>query len=167
MKGSAGQDSRSSKLSNLNVDLCILKIRSIRVKDGSNSINLEIGSESLAETGSLTMQPNSFAASKIAVPPPMVREETARVLKRELRKQSNRESARRSRLRKQAEREELRARVAGLRNENLLLREELQRLSVECDKLANQNMTMKDELCKSLGPEKLPELDAFRESRRR
>ncbi|XP_024995088.1 G-box-binding factor 1-like isoform X1 [Cynara cardunculus var. scolymus] len=111
------------------------------------------------------MQPNSFAASKTVVRPPMVRKETSRVLKREMRKQSNRESARRSRLRKQAECEELQARVAGLRNENLLLREELQRLSVECDKVANENMKMKDELCKSLGPEELLELDAFLESR--
>ena len=51
-----------------------------------------------------------------------------RELKRQRRKQSNRESARRSRLRKQAECEELGGRVDALSTENVTLRAELDRL---------------------------------------
>ena len=51
-----------------------------------------------------------------------------RELKRQRRKQSNRESARRSRLRKQAECEELGGRVDALSTENVTLRAELERL---------------------------------------
>ena len=51
-----------------------------------------------------------------------------RELKRQRRKQSNRESARRSRLRKQAECEELGSRVGGLTEENEKLRGEVKRL---------------------------------------
>ena len=51
-----------------------------------------------------------------------------RELKRQRRKQSNRESARRSRLRKQAECEELGSRVGGLTEENERLRAEVKRL---------------------------------------
>mmetsp|Transcript_36246 Transcript_36246/g.43735 ORF Transcript_36246/g.43735 Transcript_36246/m.43735 type:complete len:292 (-) Transcript_36246:1006-1881(-) len=58
-----------------------------------------------------------------------------REVKRQRRKQSNRESARRSRLRKQAECEELSTRVESLTNENLTLKEELTRLKESCDAL--------------------------------
>lgn len=59
--------------------------------------------------------------------------------KRQKRKQSNRESARRSRLRKQAESGELSTRVDSLMEENTSLRAELDRLSAECKKLATEN----------------------------
>lgn len=71
-----------------------------------------------------------------------------RELKREKRKQSNRESARRSRLRKQAECEELLAKVEKLTNENQTLREELQRLSEVCQKLASENNSIEEGLSK-------------------
>ena len=58
-----------------------------------------------------------------------------REVKRQRRKQSNRESARRSRLRKQAECEELGTRVDLLTNENMQLREEVTRLHEACSKL--------------------------------
>ncbi|GAB4847109.1 G-box binding factor [Ancistrocladus abbreviatus] len=74
-----------------------------------------------------------------------------RELKREKRKQSNRESARRSRLRKQAECEELQRRVETLNNENRSLREELKRLSEECGKLTSENESMKEELTRVCG----------------
>ncbi|MCH91152.1 G-box binding factor, partial [Trifolium medium] len=66
-----------------------------------------------------------------------------RELKRQKRKQSNRESARRSRLRKQAECEELQKRVEALGGENRTLREELQKLSEECEKLTSENNSIK------------------------
>ncbi|XP_051126967.1 G-box-binding factor 1-like isoform X2 [Andrographis paniculata] len=74
-----------------------------------------------------------------------------RELKRQKRKQSNRESARRSRLRKQAECEELQQRVECLISENRTLEEELQRLNEECKKLASENNSIKEELTKLCG----------------
>ncbi|KAL3630317.1 G-box binding factor [Castilleja foliolosa] len=76
-----------------------------------------------------------------------------RELKRQKRKQSNRESARRSRLRKQAECEELQVRVEKLSNENLTLRDELQRLAEECEKVSSENISIKEELTKLYGPD--------------
>ncbi|KAK7359982.1 hypothetical protein VNO77_01954 [Canavalia gladiata] len=81
-----------------------------------------------------------------------------RELKRQKRKQSNRESARRSRLRKQAECEELQKRVEKLGSENRTLREELQRLSEECEKLTSENNSIKDELERLCGPEAVANL---------
>ena len=62
-----------------------------------------------------------------------------RELKRQRRKQSNRESARRSRLRKQAECEELGGRVDALSTENVTLRAELDRLKEACAALNQDN----------------------------
>nr|DAD32303.1 TPA_asm: hypothetical protein HUJ06_011154 [Nelumbo nucifera] len=76
-----------------------------------------------------------------------------RELKRQRRKQSNRESARRSRLRKQAECEELAHRVETLKEENSTLREELERLREECEKLASENASLTEKLKKYQGQE--------------
>ncbi|EPS63024.1 hypothetical protein M569_11766, partial [Genlisea aurea] len=78
-----------------------------------------------------------------------------REMKRQKRKQSNRESARRSRLRKQAECERLQQKVETLTNENRALRDELQRVTEECDKLEAENDTIKEELSGFCGPEML------------
>ncbi|KAL1815456.1 hypothetical protein ACET3Z_018030 [Daucus carota] len=64
-------------------------------------------------------------------------------LRREKRKQTNRESARRSRLRKQYEYEELQHRVHALNNENHFLRKELQKVSEECNKVTSENDSIK------------------------
>eukprot|EP00249_Psilotum_nudum_P014759 c24988_g1_i3 orf=729-2108(+) len=69
-----------------------------------------------------------------------------RELKRQRRKQSNRESARRSRLRKQAECEELAAKVETLTVENVTLRAELNRLSEQCKKLSTENSSLMEQL---------------------
>ncbi|XP_024518719.1 G-box-binding factor 1 isoform X1 [Selaginella moellendorffii] len=69
-----------------------------------------------------------------------------RELKRQRRKQSNRESARRSRLRKQAECEELSTRVDALAVENAALRSELGRLMEERNKLAQENVTLMEQV---------------------
>lgn len=81
-----------------------------------------------------------------------------RELKRQKRKQSNRESARRSRLRKQAECEEIQERVDALSNENHILRKELQGLSEECEKVTSENHSIKEELLRNCGPDDLPRL---------
>jgi plant G-box-binding factor len=66
-----------------------------------------------------------------------------RELKRQRRKQSNRESARRSRLRKQAECEELGSRVGGLTEENEKLRGEVKRLLEQCTALSEDNKRLR------------------------
>ncbi|MQL92548.1 hypothetical protein Taro_025183, partial [Colocasia esculenta] len=69
-----------------------------------------------------------------------------RELKRQRRKQSNRESARRSRLRKQAEYEELAQRAESLKDENATLRAEASRLRKEYEQLLAQNNSLKEKL---------------------
>lgn len=67
-------------------------------------------------------------------------------LKRERRKQSNRESARRSRLRKQAETEELTRKVESLTAENVAIKTEISRLSENSEKLKQENSTLMGKL---------------------
>ncbi|KAI7742560.1 hypothetical protein M8C21_009326 [Ambrosia artemisiifolia] len=62
------------------------------------------------------------------------------------RKQSNRESARRSRLRKQAECDELAQRAEILREENTSLRAQVGRLRSDYDQLLAQNASLKERL---------------------
>ncbi|EPS71187.1 hypothetical protein M569_03573, partial [Genlisea aurea] len=66
-----------------------------------------------------------------------------RELKRQKRKLSNRESARRSRLRKQADFDELAQRAEALKEENASLRAELSRLKAEYEQLVAQNASLK------------------------
>ncbi|XVE73766.1 hypothetical protein DITRI_Ditri11bG0144000 [Diplodiscus trichospermus] len=65
-----------------------------------------------------------------------------RELKRERRKQSNRESARRSRLRKQAETEDLARQVESLIAENATLRSEINQLTEKSEKLRLENAAL-------------------------
>ncbi|XP_073303213.1 bZIP transcription factor 16-like [Primulina huaijiensis] len=69
-----------------------------------------------------------------------------RELKRQRRKQSNRESARRSRLRKQAECDELAQRAEAMREENASLRTELARIRNEYEQLLAQNASLEERL---------------------
>eukprot|EP00850_Spirogloea_muscicola_P005252 SM000023S07708 [mRNA] locus=s23:971814:974634:- [translate_table: standard] len=78
--------------------------------------------------------------------PPELWLQDEREVKRQRRKQSNRESARRSRLRKQAECEELAQRVDTLNAENVQLRAELVRLNDECRKLTQDNTSIQERL---------------------
>ncbi|KAG5524326.1 hypothetical protein RHGRI_031110 [Rhododendron griersonianum] len=66
-----------------------------------------------------------------------------RELKRQRRKQSNRESARRSRLRKQTECDELALRTEALNEENATLRTELSRIRSEYEQLFSENASLK------------------------
>uniref|UniRef100_A0A7N0TBJ4 BZIP domain-containing protein n=1 Tax=Kalanchoe fedtschenkoi TaxID=63787 RepID=A0A7N0TBJ4_KALFE len=76
-----------------------------------------------------------------------------RELKRQRRKQSNRESARRSRLRKQAECDELAQRAEALKEENATLRAEVNRIRSEYEQLASQNASLKERLGENPGNE--------------
>ncbi|CAK7356055.1 unnamed protein product [Dovyalis caffra] len=67
-----------------------------------------------------------------------------RELKRQRRKQSNRESARRSRLRKQAECDELAQRAEALKEENANLRSEVNRIKSEYEQLLAENASLKE-----------------------
>lgn len=69
-----------------------------------------------------------------------------RELKRQRRKQSNRESARRSRLRKQAECDELAQRAEVLKEENATLRSEVNRIRSEYEQLLSENASLKERL---------------------
>ncbi|KAF9593059.1 hypothetical protein IFM89_020066 [Coptis chinensis] len=107
----------------------------------------------------LEMMASSTGKRKTTVPPapaaalpahdglpsePRMKDE--RVIKREKRKQSNRESARRSRLRKQVESEELALKVDSLNVENLALRSEINRLTENSKKLRIENTALMEKV---------------------
>ncbi|KAJ8646811.1 hypothetical protein MRB53_008559 [Persea americana] len=85
--------------------------------------------------------------------PPELWLQDERELKRQRRKQSNRESARRSRLRKQAECEELAKHVETLQEEHSSLKDELQHMREEHEKLAAENASLTEKLEKHGGKE--------------
>ncbi|GMI98998.1 G-box binding factor 3 [Hibiscus trionum] len=89
-----------------------------------------------------TMNAKSSSTSVPGVMPSEVWILNERELKREKRKQSNRESARRSRLRKQAEAEELARKVESLTSENATLRSEINQLTEKSEKLRLENATL-------------------------
>ncbi|XP_065860260.1 common plant regulatory factor 1-like isoform X2 [Euphorbia lathyris] len=86
------------------------------------------------------------AAQPSQVLPPETWIQNEREVKRERRKQSNRESARRSRLRKQAETEELAHRVESLTTENLALKSEVDQLNEKSEKLRLENAALLEKL---------------------
>eukprot|EP00897_Mesotaenium_endlicherianum_P008369 jgi/Mesen1/7560/ME000392S06822 len=83
--------------------------------------------------------------------PPEAWAQDEREVKRQRRKQSNRESARRSRLRKQAECEELSTRVDALSAENAQLRRDLAQLNEDCNRITFQNAALQEQLVKARG----------------
>ncbi|KAJ1419053.1 G-box binding protein, multifunctional mosaic region [Sesbania bispinosa] len=132
------------------------------------NIGMELWSASSGGAEAAKMRHNPSAASGAVTPSTIMGREVAlgeqwiqdeRELKRQKRKQSNRESARRSRLRKQAECEELQKRVESLGNENQTLREELRKVSEECEKLSSENNSIKEELKRLCGPEAVANLE--------
>ncbi|KAI3787411.1 hypothetical protein L1987_41864 [Smallanthus sonchifolius] len=92
-----------------------------------------------ASDSELKKSPTVMASATLAMMPSEALLQNERELKRERRKQSNRESARRSRLRKQAEAEELAVKVEALTAENLNLKSEINRLTDTSEKLKLQN----------------------------
>ncbi|KAL5718830.1 Common plant regulatory factor [Ranunculus cassubicifolius] len=101
---------------------------------------------SLEMMGSTAGMVNIVPSAPDAAIPPELWMKDERALKREKRKQSNRESARRSRLRKQAESEELAVKVESLNTENLALRSEINRLTENSEKLKIENTALLERL---------------------
>ncbi|XP_047324185.1 common plant regulatory factor 1-like isoform X2 [Impatiens glandulifera] len=108
---------------------------------GGNFIKLELGNPSSLAVQATTnsLQPCATMATETWL-------KNDRELKRERRKQSNRESARRSRLRKQAEAEELEKRVDALSTENASLKSEINFLTGNSEKLKLENVALTEKL---------------------
>ncbi|KAL3622198.1 Disordered region downstream of MFMR [Castilleja foliolosa] len=103
-----------------------------------------------AENINTTLELKNVKSSPTNVPIQSMPNETwlqnERELKRERRKQSNRESARRSRLRKQAESEELAVKVQALSVENVTLKSELNKLMESSEQLKLENAALFEKL---------------------
>ncbi|XP_076897202.1 common plant regulatory factor 1-like [Bidens hawaiensis] len=99
-----------------------------------------------ASDSEMKKSPTEMASATLAVVASEALLLSERELKRERRKQSNRESARRSRLRKQAEAEELAIKVEALTSENLNLKSEINRLTDTSEKLKLQNTILMEKL---------------------
>ncbi|KAF3330334.1 transcription factor HBP-1a-like isoform X2 [Carex littledalei] len=110
--------------------------------------NLNIGLDYWSGTHAVGSFPTSVQAKlpTTATSATVVPIQDERELKRQRRKQSNRESARRSRLRKQAECEELAQRADALREENASLREEVEKVKKKQKELLTQNKALKEKL---------------------
>ncbi|KAM0059757.1 putative transcription factor bZIP family [Helianthus debilis subsp. tardiflorus] len=87
---------------------------------------------------------------------PLTQEEI--IQKREKRKQTNRDSAKRSRLRRQLELARLEVQVEVLIDEKKFLTKELKRISAKCERLASHNVSLKAELSQHIGPAEVPEV---------
>ncbi|XP_011650712.1 common plant regulatory factor 1 isoform X1 [Cucumis sativus] len=115
------------------------KLGSVISPGMSTALELRNSSSMNAMTSPTTVPPCSVLPSEVWL-------QNEKELKRERRKQSNRESARRSRLRKQAETEELARKVDSLTAENVAIRSEISRLSENSDKLKKENSTLMEKL---------------------
>ncbi|XP_010261473.1 PREDICTED: common plant regulatory factor 1-like isoform X2 [Nelumbo nucifera] len=103
-------------------------------------------SPGMAPALELRGSPNGKAKASTATVPSELWLQDERELKRQRRKQSNRESARRSRLRKQAETDELAMKVESLSAENIALRTEINRLTENSEKLKLENAALMEKL---------------------
>ncbi|XP_027913266.1 G-box-binding factor 1-like isoform X1 [Vigna unguiculata] len=83
-------------------------------------------------------------------------------IRRERKRQSNRESARRSRMRKERECEELHKKMEILKDENSVLTQRLKSLSEECLEICNENDAIEEELVKMYGTESISYLLAMK-----
>ncbi|XP_006646165.2 common plant regulatory factor 1-like [Oryza brachyantha] len=115
------------------------------------------------------IKPDVSAASDfrvIATPVTEVPTKDDKESKRERRKQSNRESARRSRLRKQAETDELARKVELLTVENRSLRREISRLAESSKKLRLENSALMEKLTET-GPDEAQEVPPVKNKKAR
>ncbi|KAL6905867.1 hypothetical protein ACP4OV_003468 [Aristida adscensionis] len=140
--------SRSPSEGKVNQSMAIMPMPSGAQVPGPTT-NLNIGMDYWANTASSTPAIHGKATATTvpgAVVPAEQWIQDERELKRQRRKQSNRESARRSRLRKQAECEELAQRAEVLKQENASLRDEVNRIRKEYEELLSKNNSLKEKL---------------------
>ncbi|KAF8725432.1 hypothetical protein HU200_019954 [Digitaria exilis] len=148
VRSSQNGASRSPSEGKLNQTMAIMPMPSSGPVPGPTT-NLNIGMDYWANTASSTpaihgkVTPTTVTG---AVVPGEQWIQDERELKRQRRKQSNRESARRSRLRKQAECEELAQRADVLKQENASLRDEVNRIRKEYEELLSKNNSLKEKL---------------------
>ncbi|KAM0860663.1 hypothetical protein ACQ4PT_046400 [Festuca glaucescens] len=140
--------SRSPSQAQLQQTITIMPMPSSGIVPGPTT-NLNIGMDYWANTASSSPAMHGKATPTSvpgAVVPPEPWMQDERELKRQKRKQSNRDSARRSRLRKQAECEELAQRADVLKQENASLRDEVNRIRKEYNLLISKNSSLKGKL---------------------
>merc|ERR1712091_168157 len=116
-------------------------------KEAGKAGRAKLAASPAAGTGAFfetTARAAEGAASMAVSPGGVILDE--RELKKQKRKQSNRESARRSRLRKQAECEDLGSRVSSLEKLNRSLSEELLEMKSECQRLTGDNVQLQNQL---------------------
>jgi len=114
---------------------------------GAGSLEMSLDYWNTGSASLVKASKQMSASPSTSAPPTELWLQDERELKRQRRKQSNRESARRSRLRKQAECEELGTRVDSLNVENVALRTELSRMTEECKRLQAENAALHGQLC--------------------
>ncbi|KAI8545012.1 hypothetical protein RHMOL_Rhmol07G0010000 [Rhododendron molle] len=123
-----------------------------RVRKRSHEKTPTLGGGGKTETqNSLDVPPGVNKAGPAVMPPNEAWLQNERELKRERRKQSNRESARRSRLRRQAEAEELSVKVESLNADNMTLKSEISRLTEISEKLKLENASLMDKMKNAKG----------------
>ncbi|XP_024989075.1 common plant regulatory factor 1-like isoform X3 [Cynara cardunculus var. scolymus] len=145
-----GKTEQSDQLPSTNANGGSKKVTGLAVAPGKvlgKTIGVVISADSGTE---LELKKSPAAANMTSAAVTMIPStailQNERELKRERRKQSNRESARRSRLRKQAEAEELGGKVEALTSENLTLKSEINRLTVNSANLKLQNAKLLEKL---------------------
>lgn len=150
--------SHSSSHGTFNKPMPLVPVQSGAVIGGvaGPATNLNIGMDYWGATGS-----SPVPAIRGKVPSGSARGEQwdERELKKQKRKLSNRESARRSRLRKQAECEELGQRAEALKSENSSLRIELDRIKKEYEELLSKNTSLKAKLGETGGGDSVPDMN--------
>ncbi|XP_058225704.1 common plant regulatory factor 1 isoform X1 [Rhododendron vialii] len=123
-----------------------------RVRKRSHKKTPTLGGDGKTEThNSPDVPPGVNKAGPAVMPPNEAWLQNERELKRERRKQSNRESARRSRLRRQAEAEELSVKVESLNADNMTLKSEISRLTEISEKLKLENASLMDKMKNAKG----------------
>ncbi|KAM0943635.1 putative transcription factor bZIP family [Dioscorea sansibarensis] len=130
------------------------------------SIGMDMWNSTHAEAALIKSRPGMASSPMVGrktVVPEQQWMQDERELKRQKRKQSNRESARRSRQRKQKileECEDLARRVDQLNNENNALRSEIEQLNKDSKELELENASIMEELKRLYGPNVLSEFES-------
>ncbi|XP_022749135.1 G-box-binding factor 1-like isoform X4 [Durio zibethinus] len=145
----AGGDEASSDESNdTNQDLSLTKKQRLNQTNADNYSMVEDSAADMLET-----TPNLgmiYSSAEAVSTTTKISDDSE--LRKQRRRQMNRESAKRSRFRKQQECEKLQARIEALKADNSALCKELGSLSEECGRIDTENKLIKEELVQMYGP---------------